>query len=276
MIYVKISGRLGNQMFYYAMMRRVQILNKINTPAVMDFSEVYEKGIQAPNEKGFEDSLQIFNVVPYECIHNNNELSEIRLFKQPKIKTFEYKCLKKLVYLSEKSRHREWICKIQTFFHKVGIYYVDYLVGHVDYTRIGKSLTYDVIIEGRFENANWFNPIRDQLLLEFTPKEERNKDNEELYRIIENTESVCVSIRRGDYVSNPGYKKIFNVCDENYFFHAVEEIKQRVNNPVFIIFSDDVDWCKKNIKLKKEIVYYESGNDSLGEKLLLCILVNIL
>lgn len=264
MFHVKVSGRLGNQMFFYAMMRRVQILNGISEPVIMDFSDVYQRAKLAPDEKGFEDSLGIFQVKPYVRV---TDAENLKNYHWPKIKTFEYRCLRKLLYLSEKYKHRDWFCAIQRMFHKVGLYYVDYLVGHVDDTRIRKSLSKHILIEGRFENSKWFAPIREQLLEEFTPKEPRRKVNEELYRVIENTNSVCISIRRGDYVTNPAYAKIFNVCDEAYFMQAVQEIKKRVKNPVFILFSDDVEWCKENIKLPGDRVYHESGNDPLWEKL---------
>lgn len=264
MLYVKVSGRLGNQMFFYAMMRRVQILNDINEPAVMDFTDVYQRAESAPDEKGFEDSLGIFKVRPYIRVTEKNQLEQYRL---PAIKVFENKCLHKLLRWANKVNHREWFCGIQRVFHRVGIYYVDFLVGHVDDTRIKRSRSKNIWIEGRFENPKWFEPIREQLLEEFQPKEPPKIENEELYRIIENTNSICISIRRGDYVTNPDYAKIFNVCDENYFLSAVAEMKKRVNNPVFIIFSDDVQWCKEHIKLEGEQVYYESGNDPLWEKL---------
>ena len=41
-------------------------------------------------------------------------------------------------------------------------------------------------------------------------------------------------------------------------------IEQKVKDPVFFIFSDDIEWCKKNIKPKYRTLYIE--HNFAGEK----------
>lgn len=60
--------------------------------------------------------------------------------------------------------------------------------------------------------------------------------------------SVSVHIRRGDYFS-PQNVKTFGVCDASFFESAIREIKRKVSNPKFYIFSDDPDWVIGNISL---------------------------
>ena len=90
-------------------------------------------------------------------------------------------------------------------------------------------------------------------------------DNKKLYEIINNTNSVCVTIRRGDYLSTNN-KNVYYLCDEAYFQKAIQLIATKVNNPVFIFFSDDIEWVKNNIKVKFE-AYYERGDDPIWEKI---------
>ena len=59
---------------------------------------------------------------------------------------------------------------------------------------------------------------------------------------------------------------LHSVCDKTCYGRAVAEIKQRVNNPVFIIFSDDIKWEKENIITDCEI-YWEDGTNQVWEKL---------
>ncbi len=96
-----------------------------------------------------------------------------------------------------------------------------------------------------------------------TPKEGLLDCNKELYRIICERESVCVSIKRRSVIV-PELSEIYGY-DIAYFYHAVDYIKERVENPVFIVFSDDIEWCKENFNPLVEI-YYESGNDPIWEK----------
>ena len=86
-----------------------------------------------------------------------------------------------------------------------------------------------------------------------------------MYKYIENNESVCISIRRGDFLANEHKKDCF-ICDNNYFYKAISEIKKRLANPKFIVFSDDVEWCKNNMNFPSD-TRFEDGNDPLWEKM---------
>ena len=58
MIYTNVTGRLGNQLFYYAITRKVQIERRDNQGIVFIWDN-------PKAEDGFGDSLQYFNVVDY-------------------------------------------------------------------------------------------------------------------------------------------------------------------------------------------------------------------
>lgn len=94
-------------------------------------------------------------------------------------------------------------------------------------------------------------------------------ENKVLYDVLKSDkQTVCISIRRGDYVSNAEFEKKLNICTKEYFEKAVKCLKQKIDNPVFIVFSDDIEWCKVNIDfIEKENYYFESGKDSVWEKL---------
>ena len=91
-----------------------------------------------------------------------------------------------------------------------------------------------------------------------------------LYEVI--TESICITIRRGDFVSNEEYKKNLYVCDEKYFYKSIDVIEKMVKNPVFFVFSDDIEWVKNNIKFPKNTIF-ETGDDPVWEKLRLMYFV---
>ena len=86
-----------------------------------------------------------------------------------------------------------------------------------------------------------------------------------LYKKIESTNSVCVTIRRGDFLLDK-FIKNFYICTPEYFEKAIEKINSIVNDPQYIVFSDDVDWCKKNMKFPPNTLF-ESGKDEIWEKL---------
>ncbi|HVU33137.1 MAG TPA: FkbM family methyltransferase [Opitutaceae bacterium] len=56
--------------------------------------------------------------------------------------------------------------------------------------------------------------------------------------------SVCLNVRRTDYVTNPAANACHGVCSEGYFQNAVAHVQDHVPGAHFYIFSDDIDWCR--------------------------------
>ena len=70
---------------------------------------------------------------------------------------------------------------------------------------------------------------------------------------------VAVHIRRGDYVLERT-KGIFHVLSLNWFRLAMARFPQNV---VFLVFSDDLPWCRAN--LHDQRVHYASGESDLSD-----------
>ena len=102
-----------------------------------------------------------------------------------------------------------------------------------------------------------------EFIKEYTPKHAPLPNNIDLYNVIYNNNSVCIHIRRGDFLSDE-FKNDFYVCDTEYYLEGIEYIKKHVDNPIFIFFSNDLPWVKENFKLDTP-VYYEPENNPLWE-----------
>ena len=104
-----------------------------------------------------------------------------------------------------------------------------------------QSLSGDVYYDGYFQTPKYFESIRERLINDFTPKKELTPENHNILKSIQESNSVAISTRRGDYV------KLGYALPTKYYNIAMEEIAKRVENPVFYLFSDDMDWSLKNI-----------------------------
>lgn len=62
-IYVRMNGRLGNQLFRYAVARSIQ--ERMGGELVFDWQVVLRSAKENPDEDGFEDSLRFFRTKPY-------------------------------------------------------------------------------------------------------------------------------------------------------------------------------------------------------------------
>lgn len=116
--------------------------------------------------------------------------------------------------------------------------FVDNLMGQDErFTQI----TGDVRLDGYWQDERYFSDIRNKLLDEFTFKKAPDARNLEALSCIKSVNSVCVHVRRGDYVTD--LPKEFGICDTGYYLRAFDYIRGRVDNPVFFVFSDEPEWA---------------------------------
>ncbi len=77
---------------------------------------------------------------------------------------------------------------------------------------------------------------------------------------IESTNAVSLHIRRGDYVKVKETNDFHGVCSIAYYETAIELITNKINDPVFYIFSDDMDWVKKNFNIRQNHVFVDAND----------------
>ena len=127
-----------------------------------------------------------------------------------------------------------------------------------------------VIVNGWWQDIRYFKNVEEELKEDIKPITAPNRDNQDLYRIIQDDESVCVSIRAGNYLLY-GIREQFYFCNPEYFIESVRALNSIINSPVYIVFSDDLEWVKSNINFEKYFpntrFYYESGKDTVEEKI---------
>jgi hypothetical protein len=87
--------------------------------------------------------------------------------------------------------------------------------------------------------------------------------NSKVLNLINQTTSVSIHVRRGDYLSSPS---LSNLAPCSYYEQAISYIEQHVENPVFFIFSDDVKWCKDNLNLTNaHFIDWNIGRESFKD-----------
>lgn len=100
--------------------------------------------------------------------------------------------------------------------------------------------------EEYFQNEKYFRDIADKIKQEFVLKDALSVGAQMFSKQIAASNSVSVHVRRGDYVSDEKTKTYQGVCGMEYYLKAVALIKEKVASPVFFVFSDDIDWTRKN------------------------------
>ena len=238
MIISRLIGGLGNQMFQYAAGRSLAIANSCELR--LDIS-------------GFENY----------ALHNGYELDLFNI----KAQIASTKDVSKLVSTNH-SRLSRYISR------QLGIKKSTHF--------IEKSFTFDhkffdakppVYLDGYWQSYKYFESIESQLRHEFSLKYYLSKLNLDTSEQISSVNAVSVHIRRGDYVSNKHTNSVHGVCSLDYYRSAIKTITERVDNPVFFIFSDDIAWVKDNLAISSGAVYvdHNSGRQSYNDMYLMSL-----
>lgn len=108
---------------------------------------------------------------------------------------------------------------------------------------------------GYFQTEKYFKHIRDLIVSEFSFRSDHLKKAENYIRSIKdkigNSKIISLHVRRGDYVMFQDYHP---TCSEGYYKSAQEEMVKNHGDAFFLVFSDDVDWCKNEFKNRNHIV----------------------
>lgn len=83
---------------------------------------------------------------------------------------------------------------------------------------------------------------------------------------IENTNSVSIHVRRGDFLTD-GFG---GICTEDYYIKALQYMDDKLEEPHYFVFSDDMEWSRDHIKTENvTFVDIHHGKDSWKDMMLI-------
>lgn len=232
MIISKIKGGLGNQLFQYAF--GYVLAKKNNTNLQLDLSW-FERSGEDTNGPGLikrNCDILILNVDFKE-----KSTLPVAYFKF----SFQNKIRNRLLPLKWKAFIKE-----------------NNLSFNADYLAVGNN-TY---IEGFWQSPLYFEKYRSDILRQYTPLADINADCKKWLTLIQNTQSVAVHIRRGDYVKYPELTSIHGVLSLNYYENAMNYMRKQISDVSFFIFTDDWEWVSAHLPRANDISFVNMHNNS--------------
>ncbi len=118
---------------------------------------------------------------------------------------------------------------------------------------------YNVLLDGYFQKNEYVEEVADIISEEFTLKDSLPTNLEKIINHIRSVDSVCIHVRRGDYVQCETTNRYHGFHGADYIKAALPHITRRVENPIFFVFSDDIEWCKNNLNLDYSITYVDKN-----------------
>jgi hypothetical protein len=100
-------------------------------------------------------------------------------------------------------------------------------------------------VEGDFGHERFFASAAETIRREFTLKSVLAGQNAIIAQEMGQNESVCLSVRRGDFVGH----LLHDVCGMSYFQRAINVVCNQVRDPLFFVCSDDKSWVQQNLKV---------------------------
>lgn len=242
MIIVRVMGGLGNQLQQYALYKKFESMEK---EARLDVSWFFDAAVQESTLTRRELELSYFDKLIMR-IATKEEIESVlgRQYTEPE--KFMKKVAGKLfpstnpVFTESEMYHPEilkWNQKYLVGYWACESYYADIL-----------------------------GQIREEIHFPDSP-DERNR---EILNRMQETESVSLHIRRGDYL-NPENEKLFgNICTDLYYESAVAVILERYPNAQFYVFSDDTDYVREKYRGDRyRIIDWNHGKDSFYDMMLM-------
>jgi hypothetical protein len=124
------------------------------------------------------------------------------------------------------------------------------------------TLSPNTDLYGYFQTEKYFKKYRKEILQTFTFKEEYSIGattflSEKINSTSMYKDVVSLHVRRGDYTLYPNHHP---VCSDDYYQSAIG--KFNLENSVFLVFSDDIEWCKKKFE-GENFIFSDTDNPYL-------------
>ncbi len=229
MIIVKIQGGLGNQLFQYATGKALAIKNK--TELKLDTTEYLTNNYRRYYLDNFNITAKIAG--PEEIARYKNSFRKI-------INNF-LPFRSKSIITNFNYQFNEQILKLKN----------------------------NAYLDGYWQNEKYFIEISELIKKSFTLKSPLSPTAADISKRIANNTSVSIHIRRGDYITSPKFSKIYKILSWDYYAKAIEKISTDADDPVFFIFSDDIERVKNNITLPSSNIIVSNNELSESEELFL-------
>ncbi len=215
MITVQLTGGLGNQLFQFAAAKALSIHH--NVELALEVSSFYREelpDLEVP--RNFE--MYHFNGVAEKIINANKSLLEFHFLKERKIE--------KLLPNYKRRVYKE---------------------PHYHYDKKFFNASNNVFLKGGWQSPLYFLSIEEKLKEILTIKSSLINEVASLAEQFQNTNTLAIHVRRGDYLRKPIILNWHGVLGKDYYVKAFNTIRSKTTIDRVLYFSDDTDWVTEKL-----------------------------
>lgn len=230
LVVVQLSGGMGNQMFQYALYLQLKALGK---------------------------NVKIDDVTEYQAENSRPKRLDVFDIDYPRPTETEIKILTdSYIDIASKLRRKITGRKTAEYLETSPVF---------DSEILQKDRAYLV---GCFQSAKYFEAVKEEVKKAFTFQLEESgkyqitREMQSYLKKIQETQSVSVHIRRGDYLEvNDLYG---GICTPEYYAKSFRKMRQEVPGCHFFLFTNDPAWAKEIYEKESDITIVEGNDEDHG------------
>lgn len=230
MIIANLMGGLGNQMFQYATATSIAQDLKLPVKFCIDSYSGYS-------------------------LHNGLELNKVFDLNLPIATTGDYK---KAIGFYLPYNLRTVLSKFKITNRLLSNFVSE--SSALSYKDITGSLIYGGYLHGYWQNQNYFRHNKSIIKSHFKFSGAFSNENSKIVGLINESESVSLHIRRGDYIDNVKTNFIHGVIPLSYYIKCIKFLEASLGNIKIFVFSDDLPWAQNALGEKFSDLVYVDNN----------------
>jgi len=234
-IIIKITGGLGNQLFQYAIGRALSL--KLDCELVLDTSFYPQQTLRKYELDKFHIKARL--------------ATKTEINRAGAGSGFLDRLIRKLGLTS--LLHPSYIEELES----------------IKYVKAIDNCKSGCYLDGYWQNPSYFEKYKQALCEGFTPIASISEPALKWLDKITTTDSVSLHVRRGDYIQNTHTNSVHGTCSVEYYQKAVEHIQQQIEQPVFYVFSDDIQWCKDNFGFINNVCFVDDTKSAIDDLVLM-------
>ncbi|MCG2725665.1 MAG: alpha-1,2-fucosyltransferase [Elusimicrobia bacterium] len=223
-IIVRLRGGLGNQLFEYAVARRLALVN--NAELVID------------NVTGF-----IRDTRRYRCILNHFNITSRMANKRERLEPFE----------RYRRGIKKYLSRIKPFFERS---YLEQDRKDFDKRMIGLKVRGQLYLDGLWQSEDYFKDIESVIREDLRIVSFMNERNQNIAKHIRSTKAVALHMRCFEMSGNTDEHNV----SADYYKRAIALMEVKVELPNYFLFSDNPEFAFENINLPKDRITRVSHN----------------
>lgn len=230
-VIARLAGGLGNQLFMYAFAKALAVRNDV--PLLLDSHSGFTR------DRNYRRNFLLDHLIPEE---QHASLWQSRAWP--------------LVGRALQSLDR----KINARRPLPERYYLRERSADYDAEIHDMRISRPVIVDGYWQTERYFDDLSLRELIKFPETLTRAVDAER--HLIQRNNAVCLAVRR--YEEIPKLKRPMVILDADYYRRAMARLEERVGNPHYFVFAQDMRWARENIHSDHPIIFVSEKDPDIG------------